>query len=151
MRLLFLFVFLTGISYSQITISELIKVAKMDTESFEIYAMDRGYKFDTAEDSQGTPVLVYFLNDYSHRLTRYLKHFNFGVREFGMEYQTNTTELNNIYKELNTLGFKMTEMEIKKHDADVVKKYKRGRELVTIFLKSDILFIGYHFRLSDGN
>ena len=51
-KLILLLLFVQSFSYSQdislgqISISELIKVAKMDRESFEIYALENGYSYN---------------------------------------------------------------------------------------------------------
>ena len=50
-KLILLLLFIPLVSFGQISISDLIKVGKMDMESFEIYALEKGYRF---EDLQNT-------------------------------------------------------------------------------------------------
>jgi hypothetical protein len=140
--LLLLFVFVCNIVFSQTTITELMNVAKMDSESFEIYAMNKGYKFYkyfNEEDAQG---IYMFQGEYGSE--RYLiKYLEFFGKKNTSNYQTaNTNELSKLYIELDTLGFKISWKGQRKEN--FVKEYTRGNESLIIYIKQNWLEIGYH-------
>ena len=156
MRLLFVFVFLLGLvscgdnvtsnasansensskqnqfensesnDLGEISVSELIKVSKMDAEAFEIYSMKRGYnlkKFDLDDDGKVT-----IMQKSGGKLSKkYLQHLSSKSRltKYSSLYESwNENELLNIYEDLNRLGFNFYKNEeLENH---YIKKYKRN-------------------------
>ena len=77
----------------------------MDRESFEIYAMDKGFVFNEFEEDENFKGLRMFRGGYGREeyLTNYSKFYSY---KYSTNYQTaNTKRLSSIYKELKTLGF----------------------------------------------
>ena len=140
--LLILLVFVCNIVFSQTTITELINVAKMDSESFEIYAMNKGYSFNKFTDNEYIQGISMFQGEYGSE--KYLtKYTNFFGEKNTSNYQTaNTNELSKLYIELDTLGFKISWKGQRKEN--FVKEYTRGNEFLNIYIKQNWLEIGYH-------
>ena len=147
--LILLFIPLVAIGQS-ISVSNILKVAKMDRESFEIYAMDKGFVFNEFEEDENFKGLSMFKGEYGSEeyLTNYSKYFWY---KQSVNYQTaNTKRLSSIYKELKTLGFKLVDSNGVENDSygfQYVKNYERGtKEVLNINIKSDWVEIGYKVR-----
>ena len=147
--LLLLYIPLVAIGQS-ISVSNILKVAKMDRESFEIYAMDKGFVFNEFEEDEDFKGLRMFKGEYGSEeyLTNYSKYFFY---KYSTNYQTrNTKRLSSIYKELKTLGFKLVDSKGLENDSygyQYVKNYERGtKEELDIYIKSDWVEIGYQVR-----
>jgi hypothetical protein len=144
--LLLLFIPLVAIGQN-ISVSNILKVAKMDRESFEIYAMDRGFVFHKVEEDEDIKGLVMFRGDIGSEeyLSNHSKYF--GYKSYSCYQTYNTKRLSSIYKELKTLGFKLVDSKGLEKDSDgyqYVKNYKRGtKEMLDIYIKSDCVFIDY--------
>ena len=148
--LLFLGIFFTGISYSQISVSQLIKIAKMDMESFEIYAMEQGYVLNEAVDDKFYGKGLSFVKYDGHRdVTRYLASYS---EYFSAKYHSGYAsedinfELPNIYRSLKELGFKLENTEYNKNLADIVKTYIKGEEEIKIYITKEDFEMGYTVR-----
>jgi hypothetical protein len=140
--LLILLVFVCNIAFSQTTITQLINVAKMDSESFEIYAMNKGYRFYEYLDKEDAQGISMFQGEYGTEkyLIKYLEFFG---KKNSVNYQTaNTNELSKLYIELDALGFKLNWKG--QRDENFVKEYTRGNESLNIFIKQNWLEIGYN-------
>ena len=138
--LLFLSVFLTTLSYSQITISELIKVAKMDRDSFEIYALDKGYSYDKIEVTENQNRLVYYKKNGS--LECYLKHYTkFYIKKHTSGQQTSNVDLLIWYNQLKELGFEIKDTF--EFAGAYCKNYTKGKAMVSIYIKKDFIEMGY--------
>ena len=150
-KLLLLLLFIPLVAIGQnISVSNLLKVAKMDRESFEIYAMDRGFVFENVKEDEDIKGLTMFRGGPGSEeyLSNYSKYFSY---KYAANYQTsNTKRLSSIYKELKTLGFKLVDSKGRENDSDgfqYEKNYERGtKELLNIYIKSDWVEIGYNLR-----
>jgi hypothetical protein len=146
--LLLLFIPLVAIGQS-ISVSNILKVAKMDRESFEIYAMDKGFVFHKVEEDEHIKGLIMFKGGYGGEyLSNYSKFFG---NKHSTNYQTyNTKRLSSIYKELKTLGFKLVDSKGLENNSDgfqYEKNYQRGtKEGINIYIKSDWVEIAYSVR-----
>ena len=146
--LLLLFIPLVAIGQS-ISVSNILKVAKMDRESFEIYAMDKGFVFHKVEEDEHIKGLTMFKGGYGGEyLSNYSK---FYLYKHSTNYQTsNTKRLSSIYKELKTLGFKLVDSKGLENNSDgfqYEKNYQRGtKEGINIYIKSDWVEIAYSVR-----
>jgi hypothetical protein len=122
----------------------MIKVAKMDRESFEIYAMDKGFEFFEFKEDDDTKGLIMVKGEYGSEefLTNYSIFF---WLKYAVVYQTaNTNRLSSIYKELKTLGFKLVDSEALKNGSQYKKNYERGtKEELDIYIESDWVEISY--------
>jgi hypothetical protein len=146
--LILLFIPLVAIGQS-ISVSNILKVAKMDRESFEIYAMDKGFVFHKVEEDENIKGLIMFKGGYGGEyLSNYSKFFG---NKHSTNYQTyNTKRLSSIYKELKTLGFKLVDSKGLENNSDgfqYEKNYQRGtKEGINIYIKSDWVEIAYSVR-----
>tara|TARA_B110000046_G_scaffold120986_1_gene127603 strand:+ start:396 stop:839 length:444 start_codon:yes stop_codon:yes gene_type:complete len=140
--LFFLFSFLCSVAYGQISIQELISESKMDSEGFEIYALNKGfsfYKLVNDEDFKGIAMFNGGEDGNERYLIWYSKFFN---DKNHSSYQTaNTSELEKLYKELGSLGFKLDRRG--EFEEFYTKDYSRGKENVAIFIKTDWVEIAY--------
>ena len=144
--LILLFIPLVAIGQS-ISVSNILKVAKMDRESFEIYAMDKGFVFHKVKEDEDIKGLTMYRggNGSFEYLSNYSKYFSY---KYAANYQTsNTKRLSTIYKELKTLGFKLVDSKGLENSSDgfqYEKNYQRGtKESLNIYIKSDWVEIGY--------
>ena len=116
----------------------------MDGESFEIYAIDKGFAFYEFEEDDDIKGLIMVKGEIGSEeyLTNYSIYFWF---KYAANYQTaNTNRLSSIYKELKTLGFKLVDSKGLKNGSQYVKNYERGtKEELKIFIKSDWVEISY--------
>ena len=146
--LILLFIPLVAIGQN-ISVSNILKVAKMDRESFEIYAMDKGFVFHKVEEDEHIKGLTMFKGGYGGEyLSNYSK---FYLYKHSTNYQTyNTKRLSSIYKELKTLGFKLVDskgLENNSNGFQYEKNYQRGtKEGINIYIKSDWVEIAYSVR-----
>ena len=84
MRLLFVFVFLSSVAFGQISVSQLIRLAKMDRENFEINANNKGFAFDRINTNDDENTL--FMNKEVRGSHHSLKH---STKFFGSKYRSN--------------------------------------------------------------
>ena len=147
--LILLFIPLVAIGQS-ISVSNILKVAKMDRESFEIYAMDKGFVFYEFTDDEDVKGLRMSRGEYES--VEYLSNYSkFGWYKHSANYQTaNTKRLSSIYKELKTLGFKLVDSKGLENDSNgmqYAKNYERGtKEELNIYIKSYWVEIAYSVR-----
>ena len=138
--------------------SQLIRVAKMDRNNFEIFAMNKGLVYDYVEDEEDLKCLTMSSADKSggYGTEEYLTlcsktNFLFKANEKWYRcyrYSTyklgNTTRLPIIYNELNALGFKLVETGegYGEFDEKSYKKiYKRKDEFIEINIESSWMTI----------
>ena len=156
MRLLFIFVFFTGFAFGQISVSELIKVAKMDRQIFEIYAKKNGFKtYDNIIDTEVNQ-LIMSKENFEHFLAHASKYYS---DKYNSNFQTtNFKILSSLHEELSDLGFELTEeiktKEMLEHyqstNAEIfIKKFdsKIYYEEIGVFIKKNgYLEIAYSMR-----
>jgi len=125
-------------------IDQLIKIAKMDLESFEIYALENGYKFYKMDGESGLSfVKVTEINPFRpETITEYLSvNTAFIGGKYYSSYQGEEQEkLPNIYRELKKLGFEFA-ITRNRTDGDIefyIKDYSRGdSEEITVYIGSN--------------
>jgi hypothetical protein len=145
MKLLFFFfsLLLFSVAYGQVSIQELISVSKMDSEGFEIYAMNKGFSFHNLKNNENTEGIAMFNGKIGNEryLIWYSKYFN---DKYASNYQTaNTSELVELYKEIGSLGFKLDSRQERGEFYN--KSYSRGKEKLEIFIKTNWVEISYYF------
>ena len=117
-KLLFLLMFPVLCFGQEISLKELISIANMDSESFELYAMNKGYKlaeFISNEDTEGE-TMSYFKNGISRYVSRYSKYSGYNKAS---RYQFwEESELLDIYNELKSLNFTLKKREKEFHTAN---------------------------------
>jgi hypothetical protein len=141
--LLLIFSLSCSVALGQISIQELISVSKMDSESFEIYALKKGFNFYRLKNDEHTKGIgmQQFISE--KEITRYLFCYSkfFDVR-YHSNYQTSqTNELQKLYQDLGLLGFKLVDR--REFEDRYVKSYSRGNETVSIHIYHDWIEVGY--------
>ena len=147
--------FIPLVSYGQISISDLIKVGKMDLESFEIYALEKGFRFNKIENDEEDNLYGLGMKKPDGQRTEYLTNYQkyYGDAARAVNYQGPIQEkLVSIYKELKSLGFEMYDMSEYENDGKTyfLKEYiKNGGEEITIYIFPDGLTceISYEYKL----
>ena len=110
-------------SFGQVTMTELIEITKIDRESFEIFAMNKGFIFYDLRDEFDYNFLI--MKTGTGQNTEYLTQASGIVSgDKYSNYQPNKERLLTIYNELKTLGFRLISSEMTE-DA-YVKTYERG-------------------------
>ena len=112
----------------EISLKELISIANMDSESFEIYVMNKGYEFNELKkrsDKEGITVregitMDSFKKNIMRYITWYSKFYDF--KRASMYTTYSKSELINIYNELKSLNFELLER-IEKDDT-YIKRYE---------------------------
>ena len=144
MKLLFLIFSLSySVAFGQISIKELISVSKLDSEAFEIYAMKKGFNFHRLENSENSEAIVMQQFFSETAITRYISwHSRYFTERYHSNYQTSqTNELQKMYQDLGSLGFKLSSrFESNDH---YQKTYSQGKEVVIFYIKPDWIEIGY--------
>lgn len=144
MKLLFLiFSLSSSVAFGQISIQELISVSKLDLDAFEIYAMKKGYSFYSSEEdgkAEGIVMQQFFSET---GITRYISCYSkFFTCRYASNYQTSqTSELQKMYQDLGSLGFKLSYRYTS--DVDYQKHYTRGDEKVSFYIKPDWIEVSY--------
>ncbi len=138
---LFLLILSTNISIGQISIQELIQIGNMDSETFEIFAIDRGYSFYKFHNNTNYKGIM--MTKVEGGTTRYIACYSlFYSSDKVSNYQTsNINELKSIYQELKKIGFVLESSE--DVDGFYNKVYNRGKESIRVYIKSDWVEIGY--------
>lgn len=128
MKLLFVFVFLSSVAFGQISVSELIKVAKMDSKTFEKFSIEKGYHFHeiNKSDSAYNCIRMEKFDSIQQNHYEYLKFCNIQIaKTHTVTYHPlYSKELSSIYKELNTLEFHLYEI----NKSQNKRVYKRGNK-----------------------
>ena len=141
--ILLLFIPLISLSsFGQGEVTQLMRIAKMDLEKFEVFALENNYKFKKFDDKESYRGLsmVRGTGDQTEYLTVYDKFFEF---KYSSSYQAGKQKrLPNIYQELEKLGFKLVDMSNYSSSKSEVnsyrKQYKRGnKEFMTIHIMDD--------------
>ena len=148
-KLILLLLFIPLVSFGQISISDLIKVGKMDMESFEIYALEKGYRFEDLQNKDSYKGLKMKKSNGSRTefLTLYLDHNIVNVKYKGPVQE----RLVSIYKELKSLGFKIDRTFEWNDEKIYVKEYSRSgpqnswRDLLEINIYSDGIYCEIHY------
>ena len=137
--LLFLSVFLSAICYSQITVSDLIKVAQMDRESFEIYAMSLDFKFNRIHEGLEINGL------HMQRGNTLLKHYTeyFGESNVATYVTDKEKDVLKWYQELKVLGFELMDTGKAEATEAYKKEYLKMNEKVVIYVDTDFVQMTY--------
>ena len=134
MKLLFFFfsLLLFSVAYGQVSIQELISVSKMDSEGFEIYAMNKGFSFNNLKNNENIEGISMYNGKIGNE--RYLIWYSrYFTDKYASNYQTsNKSELAELYKEIGSLGFKLDSREGTEEFYN--KSYSRGKEKLDIFI-----------------
>jgi len=133
-------------------IDQLIKISK-DLETFEIYALENGYKFYKMDEIRLTFKKVTQINPFRPEIkTEYLSVYTAGfVGKYHSTYDgVEQEKLPDIYRELKKLGFKLVNTRnISSDDDDIkwyVKEYSRGdTEEISVYIgsKNDVYELNY--------
>ena len=151
-KLILLLLFVQSFSYSQdislgqISISELIKVAKMDRESFEIYALENGYSYNNKIVKDEMESLR--MNKGSGSNYKLLEHFTkFGPSSYASSYFGPQEGLVNIYKELKNLGFTLDDAKelFISEERHYLKSYIKNDKFVDIYISTDGYDLSIHY------
>jgi hypothetical protein len=108
--LLFLSISTTNLM-SQISVSELIKIQKMNSDQFESYALNRGYELEEVEDNDNVNGVTFTkgVGKNTKYLSLYSTFYSSGIT---VVFQTsNTTEFINFKSQLSNFGFKFYKKE----------------------------------------
>ena len=154
MKKLILLLFISLISFSsfgQAEVTQLMRIAEMDLEKFEIFAFENNYTFDELiddKDAKGLSMVKGYGNETEY-LTVYEKYYEY---KYASGYQGGKQKrLPTIYKELKKLGFKLfNTSNFKSRDGwkSYLKEYKRGaKELVNIFIFEDGVTIELSYKV----
>ena len=103
-----LLIFSFNISFSQMTVSEMMRVYKMDMDQFETFAINKGYKFYKFQKDENTYGHTY-KKGYGENikyLTLYSRFYSKGIYVY---YQTSNSNEYLIFKnQLKNFGFVLT-------------------------------------------
>ena len=145
-KLILLLLFIPLVSLGQISISDLIKVAKMDRESFEIYALENGYSYSNKKVEDEMEYLGMDKGSgYNYKiLTHYTK---YGPFSYASNYVGPQEGLVNIYKELKNLGFTLDDAKesFVSEKRYYLKSYIKNDELVNIYIYTDGSDLSIHY------
>ncbi len=141
-KLILLLLFIPLVSFGQISISDLIKVAKMDRESFEIYALENGYRYWKPIKEDGYEGLLMEKDNRNEGLG----HYSMLNKSLKSDYMGPQEGLVSIYKELKNLGFTLFETQeaVVGNFNRYSKIYKKDDEQVTITIINNDLSIQFH-------
>ena len=138
--------------FGQISVGDLIKIAKMNSESFEIFMLENGYRFEASVDDEDVQGLRYFKSDGYNGSDRSVTHYTkFYSDKFSADYMTAYTseELLGVYKELKVLGFELSVRERSLGEVDRARTYLKisnsTREEVLVLVYSDWISISYSY------
>ena len=150
-KLLLLLLFIPLVSFGQISISDIIKVGKMDLESFEIYALEKGFrhnKIDKTEDSFYGLEMKKSDGIRTEYLTNYQK-YGISNRRAAIYQGPIQERLVSIYKELKSLGYEMHGMSESESNGKTYfgKEYiKNGYETIYILISHDDLTVEINYQ-----
>ena len=135
--LLFVFVITTVILFGQTSLSELRKLAQIDSDSFEVYVLERGYShFKVINDERCKGVVYsYFDRSVTRYITSYTEYYS---KPNTVNYQTNDqTEIIKYYNELKTFGFILESTDYS--DENRIKKiYRKDKEEFQMLIRLDL-------------
>ena len=149
MKIKFLLLFFVStISYAQITLNDMKTILKMDYDSFETFAMNRGYVFK--EFCNGELKCVTYtkgLGDKTKFITLYTKYYE--VNENSFTYQTSSEiEYLSIKKQMKELGFVLYDTDEWQEKGVLFKEYKNRNYKLTIAVgKNEINTVNYEISL----
>jgi len=90
------------------TVSEMIRVYKMDMDQFETFAISKGYefyRFERNEEKYNGICYIKGVGNETKYITHHDKYFSYGSH---VNYQTgNTNEILNLKKQIKSLGYKL--------------------------------------------
>tara|TARA_A100001035_G_scaffold277331_1_gene273957 strand:- start:3485 stop:3949 length:465 start_codon:yes stop_codon:yes gene_type:complete len=149
-KLILLLLFIPLVSFGQISISDLIKVGKMDMESFEIYALEKGYRFEDLQNTDSNKGLKMKKSNGSRAefLTLYSNPSLVNVKYKGPVQERLVSK----YKELKSLGFKIYRTFEWNDEKIYVKEYERSgpknyvTERLQIEIYSDGIYCEIHYQ-----
>ena len=130
-------------SFGQMTVSEMMKIYKMDMDQFETYALNKGYKFKEIfndYDRYGHAYMKGYRENTKY-LTLYKEFPFYGIN---VNYQTsNTSEYLNFKNQLKNLGFVLHSEETFKDEPRKVYRNKTY-EIEIYITKDEVYEIGLH-------
>ena len=141
-QLILLLLFIPLVAFGQISMSDLIKVSKMDLENFEIYGLEKGYRFGKISNEEDVNWYGLQMKKTNGQRTEFLTNYQkMGFKgERGASYQGPMQErLATLYKEIKSLGFELSEMNEFESDGKIylAKDYKKNNELINIYVYPD--------------
>jgi hypothetical protein len=127
----------------QISLKDLISISNMDSESFEIYSMNKSYKFGELLEDENIEGIR--MDSYKNQITRYLTWFSkyFATKKTSGYQSDLQSELIGIYDELKSLNFSIAER--RQEGKFYYKKYEKSdkKKTVEIFIKKSMFEIAY--------
>jgi hypothetical protein len=149
MNIKFLLVFFVStLSYAQITLNDMKTIIKMDSDSFETFAMNRGYVFSRFCDGE-LKCVVYTkgLGDKTKFITLYTKYY--GIDDNSFTYQTSSEiEYLSIKKQMKEQGFVLFDTVEWQEKGVLFKYYKNRNYKLTIGVgKNEINTVDYEISL----
>jgi hypothetical protein len=129
--LCFFLTIVTAKSYSQLTLSEMISVYKMNSDQFESFALTKGYKFSGIKDDECCFSVSYVKGNgvKTKYIELYTRFFNHGIN---VTFQTAIeSELLSIKNQTIKSGFKLASTE--NFDGSFRRTYKKDNWVLTIY------------------
>ena len=162
-KLLFLLMFPVLCFGQEISLKELISISNMDSESFEIYAINKGYKFSRFHKSDDK---VYGLrmgchiNDLYRRIDTFDSIPKFGLnktdsipkfslnRSVLYKSEAGDSELPRFLSELKSLNYTLIEVK-SEEEGDYVKTYESSdkKKIIYLSIQGGWLYVLYVFQL----
>ena len=119
-------------SFSQLKLNEIIKVSKMDRESFEMYSLNNNFQFYEIDENEDFNSFTMVKGGVGN--TEYLTHYFYSSKRRA-RYQFSIGKLQNIYKELKAIGFKLVNS--RNSEFGYEKTYERSnKEEIEILINS---------------
>ncbi len=155
MRLLFsfslvLFFATTSIGQS-FTLPELIKMSKMDTESFDTYVTTKDFVYSSSDKDDNYSGVTYAFEVSKIDITKASKFItlyqSFFDKKYSISYQTsNKKEYLNIKNQVKVLGFKLVNSEIFNKDEITSNhfEYRKGKAKIDLYATPTFFEIGYY-------
>jgi hypothetical protein len=134
MKIKFLLVFFVStISYAQITLNDMKTILKMDYDSFETFAMNKGFSFFKIDDEDGSNSIIYIKGqgEKTKYITFYKKYIDFNRKMVSYRTQSQKEYLL-VKQQLKEQGFSL--YETFQYDAEGVlfKSYRDKKYELTL-------------------
>jgi len=128
-----LFIFSCSVSFGQMTLPELLKIFKMDSDNFEVYALSKGYSFNKFYNSENEDGICYVKG--VSKQTKYLKFYTqFFSHGTTVIYQsTNTTEIINLKTQCKSSGYKLNTTYFMDDNTTKVEEFRNGRFQLSVY------------------
>lgn len=125
--------FISTINYAQITLNDMKTIIKMDFDSFETFAMKRGFSYQEIEETDALEKVVYMKGrgEKTKYITLYKKYFDFNKKN--VVYQTdNQNEYLLFKKQLKEQGFSLFDTYQFEEKGVLFKKYRDKKYELTL-------------------